>query len=308
MSDLLEELALEPCEELALEPEPVPAAVVAAVEAATALPAPAALMQVLPADFPLPTLIRFVPDPALRTAADDAAKYALSLEVREAEGVQRADAALTALRSAIKAIETSFKDPAEIANQLHKQITGTRAEWCATAKGALDLVGKRVATELRRLQTEAQERARKAQEEEDRKERDRRRQEAAAAEKAQAPAPVVQQMRQQAETATAPPVTVSAPAPKLTGSSAVGTWKARIAGTPASDAPNPSMADLTPAQRAKVCELLRAILDGHASLTLLDLNWSGLNARAKAERSAFSIPGFESFEDLGLRGRSSRAK
>lgn len=274
--------------------------------AAEIAPAPAALMQVLPADFPLPTLIRFVPDPALRQAADEAARYALSLEVREAEGCQRADAALTALRTSLKAIDAHFEEPADIANRLHKQITGTRAEWTAAGKAALLTVGTRVATELRRLQAEAQERTRRAQEEENRKARERARQDAEAAAKAAVPAPVVEQMRQQAETVTAPPVAVDAPAPKLVGSSAVGTWKARLKGCSGEADPLPSTDALTPPQREQVLTLLRAIVAGTAPVQSIELNASYLGKRAKADRSTLDIPGIEAFEDLGLRGKASR--
>lgn len=313
----LDELELEPSAEefaLELEPEAAAAAVTEAFAAvmhkasAPAEPEPVALMQVLPADFPLPALIRFVPDPALRVAADAAARYALSLEVREAEGVQRADAALTTLRASLKTIEAHFEEPADIANRLHKQITGTRAEWCAGAKAALDTVGRRVATEQRRLQAEEQERRRRAQEEEDRKERERLRQEAEAAEKAKAPAPVVEEMKRQAATATAPPVPVQAPAPKLSGSSVVGTWKARLKGTSGEADPNPATEEMTPAQKAKVMDLLRAIVDAELPLVGLQIDWSYWNKRAKADKSTLDVPGIEAFEDIGLRGKSSRSR
>jgi hypothetical protein len=306
----LDDLQLEPeltAEEFALELEPLPADN-NLLPAATAAPEPAALMQVLPADFPLPALIRFVPDPALRSAADQAAKYALSLEVQGPEGVQRADAACTALRQTIRAIETHFDEPKDIANRLHKQITSTLGDWTGPGKAALQTVGGRVAREQSRLQAEAAAARRKAQEEEDRKERERRRAEAEAAAKAQAPAPVVQELKRQAETATAPPVPEVAAPPKLADSTVVKTWKARIAGTPASDNPNPSTAELTPPQRAKVLDLLGAIIRGDASLALVDLNWSAINARAKAEKSAFAIAGLESFEDIGLRSKGTRSR
>jgi hypothetical protein len=283
------------------------AAVVVPEPAVAAASAPVALMEVLPAGFPLPSLIKFCPDPALRLAADTAAKYALSLEVREAEGVQRADVALTTLRASLKAIDGHFEEPADIANRLHKQITGTRAEWCAAAKAALDTVSRRVAVEQRRLQAEEQERRRRAQEEEDRKERERRRLEAEAAAKAQAPAPVVEELRRQAQTATAPPV-AEAPATKLTGSSVVGTWKARPKGTSGADEPNPCIEQLTAPQKAQVMNLLRAIVDGEHPLVGIQVDWSYWNKRAKADKSTLDAPGIEAYEDLGLRGKSSRSK
>lgn len=314
MSLDLDNLELEPqlsAEDFALELDPEPSRpsvedAVAAVLAPSQEPTPAALMQVLPADFPLPTLIRFVPDPALRIAADEAAKYALSLEVREAEGVQRADAALVTIRTSIKAIEASFKEPTEIANGLHKQLTSTRAEWCAAARGALDTVGRRMALEQRRLQAVEDERRRAAQAEEDRRERERRRQEAEAAAKAAVPAPVVEQLRQQAETATAPPVPVTAPAPKLSGSSVVGTWKARLRGASGDADPNPAVEEMTPPQKAMVMTLLRAIVDAEHPLIGIQIDWSYWNKRAKADKSTLDAPGIEAFEDLGVRGKASR--
>lgn len=316
MTANFDDLQLEPeltAEEFAFELEPIEeqpaaAATPAATVAAAPEPSPVALMQVLPADFPLPTLIRFVPDPALRTAAEQAAKYALSLEIVGDEGVTRGDAACTALRASLKGIEAHFEQPAEIANRLHKQITGTRAEWCAAGKAALDTVGRRVATEQRRLQAEEAERRRKAQEEEDRKARERAREEAKAAEQAQAPAPVVQELKRQAETATAPPVPVSAPAPKLSGSSVTGTWKARFKGTSGDPEPNPTTEQMTPVQKKAFMDLLRAIVDGEHQLVGVQPDWKYWGARAKSDKSTLDAPGIEAFEDLGLRGKASRSR
>ena len=49
--------------------------------------------------------------------------------------------------------------------------------------------------------------------------------------------------------------------------------------------------------------LLKAIIDGRESISLIELNWSALNARAKAEKAAFCITGFEAFADTGLRAK-----
>jgi hypothetical protein len=271
------------------------------------VPSPVALMQILPADFPLPVLTRFVPNPALRIAVDEAAKYALSLEVAGPEGVKRGDAACTALRTALKKMEADFEEPKEIANRLHKQITGTIAEWGGPGKAALQTVGGRVAREQARLQQEAADARRKAQAEEDRKARERARADAEAAAKS-APAPVVEEMKRQAETATAPPVPdVQAP-PKLADSTIVKTWKARPKGSSGEADPNPATEDMTPAQRTAFMELIVAIAKGEHKLIGIQPDYSYLNARARGDEKTFDIPGFEAFEQIGLRAKGGRGR
>jgi hypothetical protein len=301
--ELEPEAAIEPEMDPEVEPEPGLAQV-----PETAI-APMGLVEILPADFKLPALIKFVPNPALRIAADEAATYALGVVVEGPDGLQRADLALAALRAGVKAIDEHFEEPAQIANQLHKHITSTRAEWQAAGKAAVETVGRRIWTEQRRLDELAAAERRKAQDEADRKAREDAKREAEAAAKANAPAPVVKELQRQAETATAPPVAQSAVAPPaLRNSSTVTTWKARIAGTPGSDEPNPDIAALSPAQRLQVFELLKAIIDGKAPLAVLAIDWSYLNKRAKADKGTLAIPGIEAFEDGGVRAKGSRNK
>ncbi len=267
-----------------------------------------AVMQVLPADFPLPALIRFVPDGRLRRSADEAAAYALSIKVVGPDGLSSADLACTALRTSLKAIEDHFAEPCEIANKLHKSLTGARADWLARGTAALKQVGGAMATEQLRLRRIADEERRKAQEEADRQMRELARKHAAEAEKAKAPAPVVEELKRQAETCTAPPVIAPTIAPTLAGSSVVTTWKARIAGTPACDDPNPATADFTPGQKLEALKLMKAILDGKAPLTGIEINWKYWNSRAKADKSTLAIPGIEAFEEVGTRAKGSRAR
>lgn len=314
MADLLafpgpdEDVAIEPDDiAIEIEPEPEPSPEVEP-DAPSAALAPLPIVEVLPADFKLPLLVRFVPNPALRRAVDEAGTYALSLAVTGAEGLQRADVALQAVRGSLKAIETHFEEPCEIANALHKRLTGLRGEWCARGKQAVETVGRRIYDEQRRLEAIAVEERRKAQAEADRQAREAARREADAAAKAQAPAPVVEELKRQAETATAPPVAAQTAAPVLRGSTTVTTWKARIKGTPACDDPNPSIEQLSPAQRLQVFELLKAILDGKAPLAGVDINWSYWNKRAKADKSTLAVPGIEAFDEGGVRAKSSRAK
>lgn len=290
-------LEIEPDDESGQEPAEVPAAVV-----------DLSLMTVLPADFPLPTLIKFCPRAELKIAAEQAARYALSVDVAGPEGLQRADVALTTLRTSQKAIEEHFAEPADIANRLHKGITSTRAEWLQPGKAALETVGRKVATEQRRLEDLEREQRRRDQAEADRRERERARREAEEAAKAQAPAPVVEELKRQAEVATAPPVAPAVQTPVMRGSSVVATWKARIAGTPADADPNPESNALTPAQHLEVLKLLKAVVDGRAPITAVELNWKYLNARAKADKSTLSIPGIEAYEDLGVRSKGTRGR
>jgi hypothetical protein len=302
MADLL----IEPDEpQLEIEPEiePDPSTTTSATTASD----PVALMEILPADFQLPLLTKFIPNPALRGDADKAATYALSVKVDGAEGLQRADLALSALRASLKAITDHFEEPTAIAHALHSRLTSVRGEWRAQGEVAVKTVGNRIYTEQKRLADLAAEAQRKAQAEADRQAREAAQREAAAAEQAQAPAPVVEELKRQAETATAPPVqrTVASP---LKSSTPVATWKARIVGTPGSDEANPTMEQLTTAQRHQVIELMKAVIEGKAPMAAFELSWSYLNKRAKSDKGTLAIAGIEAFEEGSVRAKGSRAK
>jgi hypothetical protein len=161
-TDALAAAAAEP-EPPAAEPEP-PAA---EPDLPAAALAPVALMQVLPVDFPLPALIRFVPDVKLKAAAEQAAAYALSLDVRGEEGLHAADDALRVLLGSQKGITEHFEEPKEIANRLHNSLTSTLADWLAPGKAAIKAVGRKVYVETQRLKAIAHEERRKAQAEAD---------------------------------------------------------------------------------------------------------------------------------------------
>lgn len=285
---------IEPGPALALEIEPEEPATTDA----------ASLVEVLGADVPLPALIRFVPDVALREVAGAAARYAVGLDVTGQDGLTRADQALTAVRSAQKAITEHFAEPTEIAHRLHKRLTSIRSEWLAEGDAATKVVGERVWRETRRLDAIAAEERRQAQAEADRQAREAARRDAEAAAAAQAPAIIVEDLRRQAETVTAPPVPEPASTPVLRGTASVTTWKARPMGTTGDSDPNPEIADMTPAQRARVVELLRAILADAAPVQAVAINWSYLNARAKADKATFRVPGFEAFEVGGVRAKA----
>lgn len=305
------EIELEPeaDDEIEIEIEIESAADQAPADPVDAAPA-VSLMQVLPADFPLPTLIRFVPDLRLRAAADEAARYALAIEVAGPEGLQKADLALTAVRTSLKAIEESFKEPTEIANDLHKSLTSTRADWLKPGKQAIEQVGRKVYAEQRRLDAIATEERRKAQAEADRQAREAAAKQAREAERAKAPAPVVEELKRQAETAKAAPVqTAATVVPAMAHTTVTKKWTCTIAGTPrdAGDQ-QPSVEALTDAQRGQFLILLKAVLDGRAPIAAVTPNWSYLSKRAKSDESTLAIPGIEAYDAGGVRAKATRAR
>lgn len=264
------------------------------------------LVEILPADFPLPLLTRFVADRRLKERAEKATAYALSIDVAGPKGLQRADLALGTLREAQKAIEAHFEEPASVANQLHKALTGKRGEWLTPGADAIKTVGNRVWQEQRRLEREEADRRRAEQEEADRQARESARKEAEAAAAAQAPEPVVEELKRQAEVATAPPVQRSTPVATMRTTTTVTTHKARLASSTADREPNPEIADLNPAELADVMTLLQAIVAGQAPVNCIELSWKYLNARAKADKSRLNIPSIVAYEDGGVRGKGGR--
>ena len=153
-------------------------------------------------------------------------------------GLARADVALTSLRVAIKAVEANFADAAALANQLHKHITGKRAEWLERPAQVVDAVGRKVVAEQSRQERIAAEAKRAAQAEADAAVQAAALRASEDAAKAGTPPEVVEVLKQQARTAQAAPVNTPA-APKLKGSSTVKTWKTRLIGTPADAEPGP---------------------------------------------------------------------
>ena len=284
------------------EPQPDPEPPVAAVS--EVLP----LVHVLPADFPLPALIRFVPDGRLLDACRESAAYALTVDVTGGDGLVQADAALTTVRGHMKAIEDHFAEPAEIANRLHKSLTSTRAQWLATGDEAVKTVGRRIYAEKSRLEALAAEERRKAQAEADRLAREEARKQAAAAEAAKAPKAVVENLKQQAEVAKAAPVatpSVFTP-PKLAGTTITKNWIATIAGTPRDAEQQPDIVDLNPDQRLQIFAAMRAVLDGQAPLAMFAIDWGYIRKRAKADEATFNLPGFEAYDAGGTRAKSTR--
>jgi hypothetical protein len=267
------------------------------------------LMQILPADFPLPALTRFVPNPAIKEALDAAVAQANAVVVKEAglEGLKAADAAIDVLHTAIMNAVDHFKEPADIAHRLHKSITSTRAEWVAAAEAAKNMIGNALYVEKERLEAIARAERRRQQEEADRLAREEAAQRLKDAEAQQAPAQVVEVLKEQAKTAVAQPVPTATPL-VLGSTTTTTTWKARIKGTPADAEPNPEMAELSVAQWTEVQRLLRDIIDGKAPSKAIELNWSYLNDRAKGDGLTLAITGIEAFKEGGARAKGRRGK
>lgn len=286
-----------------------------AADAPAPLPAadaPAPLMEILPADFPLPALVRFVPDPRYRQALEAVTGKAAGVVVKGGglEAIQRADAVIGEAKDAIKAAVEHLKEPIELANRLHKGLTSTRAEWTKPAQDAADALGLAVWNERNRLDAIEREERRREQEQRDAEERARIRKAAEEAAARKAPAAEVENLERQAETATAAPVTRTAPAPSsvMTRTAVVDVWRCRLKGTPADAEANPAIADMSAGQIERVKRLLSHIVAGTAPLAAISIEWGYLNKRAAAEESTLAIPEIEPFKTGGVRGRGGRRK
>jgi hypothetical protein len=268
-----------------------------------------ALVEILPADFPLPSLIKFTPDTRIRLAADEEAAKLLAMAVTDETSMRVVEACVDRQRTHKTTIEALFEEPCSIANRLHKHLTGLRAEWLWQTVEAIEKGNSRILEQQRKLEREAAEKRRRDQEEADRVAREQARREAEAAEKAQAPPAVVEQLRFEAETATAPPVQTSAPASSLRSSSVVPKWKTRCTSTDtASENLQPAVANMTPAELADVKKAMKGVLERRVPITVFEINWSVLDRRASADKKTFAIDGFVA-EDLGgLRAKPGRRK
>jgi len=259
---------------------------------------PARAVEILPADFPLPRLIKFVPDARKRERLEQAAAAALAVDITAETGIAAADFALGIVRGHLEAVRQDFEEPRKLAHDLHVRITRALAESTAAADAAIKTIGARIFAETRRRETLR----RQAQAEADRVERERLERAAAAAEK-NSPA-LAESLRRQAETATAAPVAAETPA--LSSSVPVGTWRGRPVGTAPEADPNPAIAELTAGQLESVYALLAHIVRERRDITAIELNYKTINARARAEKSVFSLPGFEAIEIGGARAKGGK--
>lgn len=264
------------------------------------------LAKFLPEGFPLLTLLRFLPDVKLKQHAVECAQRARAIDVTTPTGLADGEVALEAVRASVHTIESAFNDPVSLANQLHKRLTGLRADFCDDANAAATALSKRlyaekqcrdavVELERRRVQAAADEQARKdaAQLAKDAASR-------------QAPPHVVSMLQEQAKTMTAPPVSTSIAAPSLGRSTAIERWKARLKTTASGAEPNPAMADLTPSQRLEAEKFFDAVSHREVPIVCAAIDWPELNRKANAERKTFAVPGMEAFDDGSLRGKGKR--
>lgn len=245
----------------------------------------------------LALLLQFVPPVELKHEADRLAREATALVVTGKEAVEAGDALIGKLTAAITEIDNGFDEPVSLAHQLHKRMTGLRADFRAEAAKALATVKVLVRDEAARLEDLAQAAAKSLQAAAD---KDARRDARAAVEEAKAggasPAEL-KDLRSMARTATAPPVASPLAAPTRRATIDVEKWKARFRGTPKGAEPNPEMSELTTEQQALVCELMHAAADRKpgTKLVYFSINWAEINRDAHAQKSTFQCPTLEAF-------------
>ena len=263
----------------------------------------------MPPNFPLHTLLTFVPDVALKNKLAKAAEAALALDVTTDEGMQAADTALVDIKAQVAHIMLCFDGtatdpgPARLAGQLHKRLTGLRGDFCNAGETAATVLDRRLLAEQRRRDALAEQRRREVQEEADRKLREEAKAAAKDARSSGAPRDVVDALKQQAKVGVAPPVSI-APVRGLSQSAPVQRWKCRLVSTPEDAEPNPEITAMSAHQQEQVRGILGLIATGNVPLAACrGLDWSYLNKRAAAEKRAFDIPHLEAFDEGGLRRR-----
>ena len=285
------------------EPVPVPPVVRDLVHVA----------ELLPADSPLPLLLKFVPNAALRVAADADAARLLAITVSDDLTCQQMDQALARQRTHKQVIEGHFEEPTAAANRLHKTLTSKRAEFLTESERAIREGGDRIWRFNKEKERQAAEARRVAQEEADRLARETAQREVEGAKKAGIAPTLIEQLEKQAETVTAPPVptTVSTPRQTLQNNVVSDTWKVRLEGTPASALvlQPEKTAEMTDPERGSVLKLLKAITAGEAPISLIRVDWTTANQRVKADKGTLRIAGLIAYEASGgTRGKSTRVR
>jgi hypothetical protein len=288
---------------LDMEPDEAPPQAPARMDVLPPEPDDLALRQVMPEDFPLLTLLRFIPDIRLKKAVEAAAQAVLDIDVTAEGGLAKLDEAMPLLRTAISNADASFDDPVSLANQLHKRLTGLRGDFRKPGIDALETGNERIKAEKRKRDAADAEARRVAQAEADRKAKEDLAKAAKEAAARNAPKDVVAALKQQAKVATAPPVSVPRSAPALQNTSVVEKWKCRLKGTPDDAEPNPAMTELTLDQQQTVRRIFKSISEGWIPLTAASLDWAYLNKRAGAEKTTFDLPDLEAFDEGGTRSK-----
>lgn len=245
----------------------------------------------------LARLLQFVPPIELKYKADAIAVEAAALQVVGREGVEAADVLLAKLGDVLDEIDDGFQEPTALAYDLHKRMTGLRADFKKAALAIRDTLASRLKAENRRLDEVSALALRAAQDAADKAARADVKQQVKDAAASGAPKEVLTELRQLAKTATAFPVASPVTPPTRTGTTDVEKWKARFVGTVGD--PNPEMNVLSDAQQAQVCELMHACADRKqgTKLVYFTINWSAINKDAHAAKSTFRCPTLEAFDE-----------
>lgn len=267
-----------------------------------------AISEVLPPDFPLYTLLRFLPNVKAKHELADLVAEAQAIDLKAADGLQRAEAMRERIKDKVESIRADFKEATGLAHTLWSRLTGLRADFVGGAETYLERsLGPAIIAEERRRNSEAEEQRRAVQKAADEAAREAAARAVASARERSAPAEVVEQLERRAETVTAPPVPMR-PAPGLKSSGVQENFVARLVGTAADGDPNPAMNELSPEQQASVRQLMGAVLAGKEPLTCFDINWKSLNAKAKNEKTTFAMAGVEAFDKGKLASKPGRRR
>ena|SRR3990167_4473720 len=132
----------------------------------------------------------------------------------------------------------------------------------------------------RKRQEEARLAEAKRQEEERKRREELERQAKAAEEKGRTEK--AEALREKAETVVAPPVFTPPPPPRAGGTSFPKTWKGEV---------------------TNIMDLLKAIVEGKAPVTLIEINQSAINAAAKTYKNTMTIPGLKFTEVTDMSSR-----
>ncbi len=238
-------------------------------------------------------LLKFVPPIELKHKADRLATAAMAIHITDKESVEAADAALVEIADVLAEIEKGFDSPTSMAFQLHRRMTGLRADFRANADTALADRKRLIREVTERLRIQAAEALTTAQATADADLKKTLTQAATEAKRGGASPAVVKEMRANARTALAPPVAAPVQLPTRTGSVDTDRWVARFKETPSGAEMNPAMSELTDQQQAQVLEALQLVIDGKMDLSFFEINWKYINKLAGAQKTTFRKAPFE---------------
>jgi len=273
------------------EPPPAQGQLVTMDEAMSSAP----IRSVLPG-FDLHALLTFVPDVQLKRRLDAMCEGATTLDLKTAFGLARAEGLVADLRAGVTDVESRFELACSLANQLHKRMTGLRADFTIRAVTTATALSVAILAQQRENKRVSDEDQRKRQAEADRQAKADAAAAAKVAKASGASKEVIQELKEQAKTAVAPPV--PSHQTELKRTTAAANWKCRPIGTKDGEEPNPEMADATEAQLAGIKLLMTACVEGRMPMAMFEVRWPALNARASSEKQAMRVPGMEA-ADVG---------